>query len=444
MGAAAALFAVGLLDDLRGIGAKTKLLAQILGGSILYLSGLRFTLLQPTNPPSWVNSAVCFAATVAWVVLICNAINLIDGIDGLAAGAALFSMGTILTVGLVEGNLGVALGAAILAGCVLGFLVFNFNPASIFLGDSGSLFVGFMLSGLVLAESHHRLTAVRAVCIPLIALALPLADTALSILRRFLSGHSLFGADREHIHHKLLALGLTQREVVAVLYTFSAIFAVLSLFLFYRSALILVMVPVIVLLVLFFGIRRLKYQEFSEFARVWKRMRQQKEVFARNIAVRKAVLELRKLPDVGRLKTLLEEMLQADFDGYELSLDPEVIAAENAVACWDGPMVCVWKNGYAEKAVLTLELSSPIHGLIGRISLYRPVGSGWLVDTDLLSGDFREALGIAVANCILNPSGAPLLVGQPHVNASAADDRDAGWVSEPVAELQSVENPAAE
>jgi len=288
------------------------------------------------------------------------------------------------------------LGIAILAGSVLGFLVFNFNPASIFLGDSGSLFIGFMLSGFTLQLSGH-LTPVRGLGIPIVSLALPLTDTGLSVLRRYLSGHSLFGADKEHIHHKLLDLGLSQREAVAILYSVSAVFAVLSLGLLYRSEAALIPVIGILLLVIFFGVRRLKYREFEEFSRVWKRTRQQKEVFARNIALRKAIDELSEVQDFGTLSALLQEVLKEDFDGFEIRLHPDTIIVGEKTP--PEPILNVWKNGYDEKTALTLELGAGESRLIGQITLYRPAGSGWLVDTDLLSGNFREALGMAVASC---------------------------------------------
>ncbi len=216
----AALFAVGLIDDLYGLRAWPKLAVQVAGGVGLYYSDIRFNFCGThlAGSSTWL---ICLALTVTWVVLICNAINLIDGLDGLAAGAALFSMVTIFTLALGSRS-DIAFATAILGGSLFGFLVLNFNPASIFLGDSGSLFVGFILSAFVLAESQKRATTLDNIVVPAVAFALPLTDVGLSILRRFLSGRSLFGADREHIHHKLLELGLTQRQVVWVLYGISA------------------------------------------------------------------------------------------------------------------------------------------------------------------------------------------------------------------------------
>jgi UDP-GlcNAc:undecaprenyl-phosphate GlcNAc-1-phosphate transferase len=209
---ATGLFLVGLLDDLKDMKAITKLPAQVAGGCSLFYSGLHFMCFHWHAAPVWVNSGICLLTTVFWVVLVCNAINLIDGLDGLAFGAALFSMLTIFTVAVVQVRGGVAV-ATVLAGSMLEFLLFNFNPAFIFLGDSGSQFVGFMLAGFVLAEAQNLQIAMHAVAVPLFSLAVSLVDTSLSVLRRFLSGRSLFGADREHIHHNLLELGLMQRQV---------------------------------------------------------------------------------------------------------------------------------------------------------------------------------------------------------------------------------------
>jgi UDP-GlcNAc:undecaprenyl-phosphate GlcNAc-1-phosphate transferase len=190
---ASGLFVIGLLDDLRGMSAPLKLVAQIIGGAVLYFCGFRLACLHSVFHNQLLSGALCFALTVGCVVLICNAINLIDGLDGLAAGAALFSMVTIFTFALVNGRHGSALAVTILAGANLGFLVFNFNPASIFLGDSGSLFIGFMLSGLVMSESGQQSDPLHSILVPVISLALPLTDLFLTIVRRYLSGHSLFG-----------------------------------------------------------------------------------------------------------------------------------------------------------------------------------------------------------------------------------------------------------
>lgn len=399
------VFAIGLLDDFRSIRPKTKLYVQIAAGICLYFMGFEFAFLHNATSSYWLNTAIGLSVTAFWVVLVCNAINLIDGLDGLAAGAALFSMVTIFTVALVDGNSGVGFATVVLGGSLLGFLSFNFNPASIFLGDSGSLFVGFVMSGLVLAESTNRPTLVRSIAMPMIALALPLVDTCLSVVRRFLSGHALFVADREHIHHKLLDVGLTQRQVVMVLYGVSAICVVLSLFLIQHSDTLLIPIVGILLIALFFGLRRLGYREFGEFSRVWKRAWQQKQVFARNIALRKAAAELQGTDRQATVLSLLESCLYHDFDGFKIVLDGELLAEEGVEQLWTTPAESFWRNGYDEKVVFVLELSTSRHGLIGRISLHRGVGRGWLVDTDLLATELRGSLSKAIENCVFSRQG---------------------------------------
>ena len=397
---ATGLFIVGLIDDLKGLSAKVKLFSQVAAGCCLYYSGLHFACFQWHGLPASFSSGICLLATVFWVVLVCNAINLIDGLDGLASGSALFSMVTIFTVSIVQGRHGVAVATMILAGSMLGFLFFNFNPASIFLGDSGSLFVGFMLAGFVLAESQKQQTVLDSLAIPLLSLAVPLTDTGLSVLRRFLSGHSLFGADREHIHHKLLELGLNQRQVVWVLYGVSAGCAVLSLFLMHPSDLMLIPVAAILLLLMFFGLRKLGYHEFAEFHRIGKRVFQQKRVFAHDIALRKIAATLEKEHDFDRVLLLLETCLKADFDGFEIILNSDALADRSIPNQLPIATQRVWKNGYEEKVILTLELSTPRYGLVGRMSLHRQMGSGWLMDTDLLAGTLHRSLGKAIENCI--------------------------------------------
>ena len=397
---ASGLFLVGLIDDLRGLSAKVKLFSQVAAGCCLYYSGLHFACFQWHGLPAPVSSGMCLVATVFWVVLVCNAINLIDGLDGLASGSALFSMVTIFTVSIVQGRHGVAVATMILAGSMLGFLFFNFNPASIFLGDSGSLFVGFMVAGFVLAESQKQQTVLGSFAIPFLSLAVPLTDTALSVLRRFLSGHSLFGADREHIHHKLLELGLNQRQVMWILYGVSAACAVLSLFLLQPSDLMLIPVAGILLLLMFLGLRKLGYHELAEFHRIWKRIWQQKRVFAHDIALRKVAAALEKVHDLNQVVYLLEKCLKPDFDGFEISFDPDALGTGANPDQWEMPIQRVWKNGYEEKVILTLELSTPRFGLIGRMSLHRQIGRGWLMDTDLLAGTLHRSLGKAIENCI--------------------------------------------
>lgn len=397
-----AVFAVGLFDDLKTLSPWTKLAVQVGGATALYFSGIHFGLCASHVFSPRVGGFLCWLLTAFWVVLICNAINLIDGLDGLAAGAALFSMVTIFSLAFVS-RPGVAFSTTVLAGSVVGFLIFNFNPASIFLGDGGSLFVGFMLSGLVLAEGQQQRSALDSVFVPLIAFALPLTDVVVSVVRRFLSGHSLFGADREHIHHKLLELGLTQRQVVWILYAFSGTCAVLSIVLVRGTDAALFPVIGILLLAVFFGMRKLDYHEFTEFRRLWKRVAQQRDIFARNIAVRKAAAHLETSADARTLLKILESCLREDFDGFEITVSDALASESSFMAPWrHGAVRHFWKESL-EEVVFKLELSTNDGSPVGTLRLHQRAGSDLLIDTDLIKGHLRDAVTVALCNAAETP-----------------------------------------
>lgn len=228
------IFLLGVYDDRRNATPLLKFSVQAIAGAMLFAGGLRIfalPVLFGTHHFSWITGLVF---TITWVIAITNAFNLIDGLDGLAAGSALFSTLVVFVVALLGNMSLISLVALALAGAIVGFLRYNFNPATIFLGDCGSLFIGFMLSALALYGSQKTPTIV-AVAIPMVSFGLPILETSLSVLRRLISGRPVFTADREHIHHKLLQRGMSHRQVVIVLYGVSAIFALLSLFLLWPT-----------------------------------------------------------------------------------------------------------------------------------------------------------------------------------------------------------------
>ena len=184
---ASLMFILGLVDDARNLGPQVKFGVQIIAGLLLYYGGIRIYFFPIIAGYHELNSVISMILTVMWVLLISNAFNLIDGLDGLSAGSALFSTLVVFVVSLFSGNPFVAVMSVTLAGAILGFLRYNFNPATIFLGDSGSLFLGFMLSAVSLAGAQKSTTLV-AVAIPIVSFGLPLLDTFLSVVRRFLSG----------------------------------------------------------------------------------------------------------------------------------------------------------------------------------------------------------------------------------------------------------------
>lgn len=213
------ILAVGAVDDLRGLQALPKLIVEVLVGLALWALGLR-VLPQLGAPLS------CLL-TVLWLVGVMNATNLIDGLDGLASGVALFALVSTAVAALLRGDLLLALLVIVLAGSVLGFLVYNIRPASIFLGDAGSLFLGYLLAATAVWSVRKAATAV-ALVFPLVALGLPLLDTSLTISRRLLSGWPLTQGDRDHVHHRLRGRFGVGRAVY-ILYGVCAVFSTLSL-----------------------------------------------------------------------------------------------------------------------------------------------------------------------------------------------------------------------
>ena len=222
--AAALIFTVGLLDDLRAMSPGPSWRCSVIASYVAFDAGIRISKLGGFAVPPWLSLPL----TVSWLVGCCNAFNLIDGVDGLAAGAGLFASVTMLLGALLNNDTLLAMAIVPLAGALLGFLWYNFNPASIFLGDSGSLTLGFLL-GCYGTIWNQKSTTVLGITVPLMALAVPLLDTGISIARRFLRQQPIFSADFGHIHHRLLARGLTPRRVVLLLYGASGVAAVMSL-----------------------------------------------------------------------------------------------------------------------------------------------------------------------------------------------------------------------
>jgi UDP-GlcNAc:undecaprenyl-phosphate GlcNAc-1-phosphate transferase len=256
--AAGLVFATGLCDDLVGYFPWQKLAGQVWAGMIAYFAGVQIQVLPDHPLQLWWNIPL----SILWLVGCTNAVNLIDGLDGLAAGVGLFATVTMLLAAFANHNLQLALVTMPLAGALIGFLRYNFNPASIFLGDCGSLLIGFLLGcyGVLWSQKSATLLGMTA---PLMALAIPLLDVSLSIVRRFIRHQPIFGADRGHIHHMLLARGLTVRRVALVLYGVCGLAAALSLIMNaldnHFSGIIIVLFCVSA----WIGIQHLGYVEFA-------------------------------------------------------------------------------------------------------------------------------------------------------------------------------------
>lgn len=208
---------LGAIDDARGVSPLAKLAGQLLAAAVLLPFGVGMDVLSNPLGGMFFVGPLGAVVTVAWLVALCNVMNLIDGVDGLATGIATIAGATLLIASYLRGDVGTAIVAAALMGAALGFLPYNFNPARIFLGDTGSMLLGYILGGLSVLGTYKSYTALS-LLVPLAALGVPVADTALAIARRWRSRQPIFQADTGHLHHHLLRRGLSQRQTVAVLY----------------------------------------------------------------------------------------------------------------------------------------------------------------------------------------------------------------------------------
>lgn len=261
---ASVVFALGLVDDVRGLSARTKIVVQALAAMIAWSGGVGITRLGvPFVGAIELAPLFSIPATVFWFLLLANAINLIDGLDGLAAGIVFFASVTLLAVFTPNANLAVAIGLAALSGATLGFLRYNFNPASIFLGDSGSYLLGFTFAGLTVLGSLKTQAAVG-LLIPVVALGVPLIDVLWAPIRRFILGRKVFTADMDHIHHRLVSLGWTTRKAVFAMYGSTVVMAIGAVLLTHtrseRNALVLVVIGAGAIL----AIRKLGYVDFIQ------------------------------------------------------------------------------------------------------------------------------------------------------------------------------------
>ena len=398
----AIMFVVGLYDDLFGLRAVVKLVFQIICGSALFFLGLP---LSDRSLILWgheIGGLVWFCATIAWVVVISNAVNLIDGLDGLAGGSVLFSTAALGMICFAAGRADVVFACAAIFGAVLGFLLFNFYPATIFLGDSGSLFLGFMLSALSIHWRGGRASVLFTIAVPVVILALPLAETGLSIVRRFLSGRPLFGADREHIHHKLLDRGLTQRQAVFVLYGACFLAAIGSIVVFKSDPLIAGALLIVFATAATLACVVLGYVEFAELGRIVRRVYEQRRVIANDVVLRKAAVEFAGISDYKVLCRALSEALEeSDFDGFELLLSRGNNVAK-CVTCTAAPFV--WRSGAAALGApywtMSIDLTTVSRGKLGWFRVFRTLDRGnLLVDVNVLLTEFRVGLATALEQC---------------------------------------------
>jgi UDP-GlcNAc:undecaprenyl-phosphate/decaprenyl-phosphate GlcNAc-1-phosphate transferase len=320
-------------------------------------------------------------------VLICNAFNLIDGVDGLAAGSALASTLTMFGVSLYTHNHTVALLAVVLAGAIAGFLRYNFSPATIFLGDCGSLLLGFLLAAFSLTgATQQKSTTVFAAAIPVVAFGFPIVETLVSILRRFISGQPVFRADRQHIHHRLMELGISPVGVATLVYGISALCGLFSLALLSPGA-----APIAVVLTVFgilavVGLQRLYYNEVIEFGRFARYSLRQRRTIPNNLVVRQASQHISTASDFPAVCALLEDAFGAcEFDAFSL----ELFSRRNR------HLVHHWVRDSVSAQPLDImgfKLLRRDRSLCGELTLSRSDASPLMLDLNLITAELRPAL----------------------------------------------------
>lgn len=212
----------GVFDDRYEISPKVKLLGQLIAAIVVVMSGIKVEFINLPFEGIFAFGWLSIPVTIFWIVGVSNAINLIDGLDGLAAGVSAIATATMLIMSLIIGNYTVSILSVALLGAIIGFLFFNFHPAKIFMGDTGALFLGFMLAAMSILGFKY--VTLFAFIMPILVLGVPISDTFFAIIRRWLNNRPISEADKNHLHHRLLQLGLSHRQTVLVIYGVSMLF----------------------------------------------------------------------------------------------------------------------------------------------------------------------------------------------------------------------------
>lgn len=257
---------VGIIDDMSEMKAIIKLLCQIIAAAVVVYSGVRIEHFANPFVYWWggpyivLDYWVSVTVTIVWIVGVCNAVNLIDGLDGLAVGVSSIASMSLLALTLITNNLEVAILTAAVAGAGFGFLPYNFNPAKIFMGDTGALFLGFILA-CISVQGFLKMSAILSFAIPILILGLPIFDTLFAIVRRVSKGKSPMSPDRGHLHHRLIDMGFSQRKTVAILYTMTAALCLTAVVISikgYMRGMLLILAVLMIILISLHLMRELK------------------------------------------------------------------------------------------------------------------------------------------------------------------------------------------
>jgi UDP-GlcNAc:undecaprenyl-phosphate/decaprenyl-phosphate GlcNAc-1-phosphate transferase len=440
------VFLVGVYDDLRGANALVKFVSLGLIASLFFAMGGRVNALSvPFVGSVQLPIVVSYVVTLLWLVGIANAFNLIDGIDGLASGAALFASVVIMIVSIAQGLPLMIVITLVLCGSLAGFLRYNFNPASIFLGDSGALFVGFILAALSVVGTQKAATAV-AVVVPILAFGFPVVDTAMTMSRRLVSRRPIFEGDNEHIHHMLLARGWSQRKVVLVLYGVCASFGLAAVIFPATGSRVTGVVLFVVSVAIIIAVGHLRYHEVDEIkAGVRRTVSDRRLRVAKNIQVRRAVRALAKANDLYEVFEAMRRMLDfAEFtyanaqvgqagraDVTELAYNASVLRhPEHGMELRNGRVFWSWLGDGGERDDLLRSRTSWCFRLPlvsdgtewGWVNFYHNLdGESLLVDTNYLSNLFRSAFTEAVERIITHYEPATTVTTQVAMKAAAGE-----------------------
>lgn len=401
---------LGIIDDIWRLPARPKLAVEILIAGALYFAGLKATSVWLPFGIVQLGPVVGLALTVVWIVGITNAFNLLDGIDGAAAGAAIFALLAMFGVSVVLDKPLVAFVVVALAGATLGFLPANFPPARVYLGDAGALLLGFALATLAI-EGASKGPALVAIAIPIVAFAVPVLDTVIAIVRRAARGAPVFQGDREHLHHRLIDVGLTPAQAVATLYVVCGAFALASMLFLNPNVRGMAVVLAMVGLVVWLAVRHLRLHEFFELARLAQRGFTQTRAIGFNVDLRRAADRLAQAAswdDIVRQLAVLFEV--SEFDAVRLRVRPasgEATVREYLLEAGEAHERSVHRILADEWGVhIPFQLGRD-GAMQGELAVFRRIGRRpLLTDVNLLVEVLRPALS-AAASRVSPPSPSP-------------------------------------
>jgi UDP-GlcNAc:undecaprenyl-phosphate GlcNAc-1-phosphate transferase len=365
--AAAIVFVVGLVDDLRGVRPIVKIVAQSVAALILIRVGVRVDAIAVPWGAPVVLGWLAVPVTLLWIVGVSNAINLVDGLDGLASSVAFATLAGVFGAALVLHHTTIGIVAASLAGATLGFLVYNRAPARIFLGDSGSLMIGLLLAVLTIEAARDASGAVL-VMVPLLSLAYPLLDTGVSMLRRWLRGDPLSRADGRHIHHQLCAVGFSPPETVGAIAIAALCGSALGLAAAFERPVLTAIVAgvslLMLVLVFVYGVRWLEYDEFLEAgASVARLARQGRQALRLKIRARELGRAITESPTLELVEQVLSDA-RAELGLVAIHLARESARRDLTFVSEDVPPLGVWK---LDRPVAVTRTSSPVDPIVLRL-----------------------------------------------------------------------------